>query len=1017
MKGRTLKKILFNVFALLLGVVHVGSMIAFENAGAINTQLGIKTYEIVSKSGEDDTEYIRYYESVYPSVKALKEAGFLKAREAEAEGAVLLKNNGALPLSPGEVSLFGFTSMNPVYAGTGSGSVSTDEAPTFADALEEAGFTPNRTLAAWYETCGYSRQKTAASVVTGEPSRGARAYIGEPAFETVERGAGTSFGHGEAAVYVIGRVGGEGGDLNSAGQPDGVNGDYLRLNEEEAGTLRALKALKDSGKLSCVILVINSANPLSAALIEDPAYGIDAALWAGSVGQTGLYAIGDILAGKVNPSGRLPDTWWADNLLNPAMANFGAYPYEGFSALSDLTVEFSSYVVYQEGIYLGYRYTETRYEDAVLGRARTGAFDYGKTVAYPFGFGLSYTTFEYADMNVRKNGHGNETAYEVSVKVTNTGKTAGKETVQVYLQKPYTEYDRQNGVEKAAVELAGFAKTGVLQPGASETVTVTVPEYFFASFDTFGKGTYILDEGTYYLAAAANAHDAVNHILASKGRHLSDGMTAEGRADLVKSFPYGFDDTTYAVSLSTGEKIRPLFSGADINTYAGRGDNSVRYVTRDDWEGSLVFFEDRDGDGKNDNYVRLAMTPELLRDEILDGSDIPRDPDDLDFPVYESTETDLKLIDLRVNSEGNVIAYDDPVWDLLLDQLSYVQTAKLCAVGLRMTAAIPEIGKPQTLDHNGPGGVTQKYGNGQNGYAAVLGDPDKDRTGTCFPCNGILAATFNTALLKEVGEIIGEDGMWAGYAGLYGSGVNIHRTPYAGRVFEYYSEDAVLTGLIDAAETLGIQSKGLYVYNKHFVLNEQENNRSGIGTWVPEQALRENYLRAFELPIRMADAKCVMSAFNRLGAEWCGACTALMTDWLRGEAGMTGFAVTDMYNVTYMSKPHMILAGNDIPDHSPGRGAQEITDEVLAKELAPYGPMGSDPSALLAWHMRESAHRVLYTTLHSRAMDGIDADSLVLMLTPWWVTLLNTVRIILAVLAAASGIWLLADIIKNRRRA
>ncbi len=1042
MRGRVIKKILLNVSCLFLGIIFTGRVIALENAGAINTALGVKTYEIVSRSEEESDEYVHYYPTVYGSIKELKEAGYAKAQEVEAEGAVLLKNDhGTLPLAKGEVSVFGITSVYPVYAGTGSGSVSTSEAPKFKEGLERAGFTVNAALTKWYEESEYSRSKMAVEkkAPEGEDAVAAlramalqRPYIGEAPWDKVTEGAGAFFGHGEAAIYCIGRVGGEGADVRVETQVDGTNGDYLRLNQEELDTLRGLKALKDSGKIASITLLINSANPIAMDFIDDEEYGVDAALWIGSVGQTGLYAVGEILSGAVNPSGKLPDTWWMDNRQNPAVANFGVYEYEDFSRFSDLGTEFNRYVVYQEGLYVGYKYTETRYEDVVQKTPGAGNFDYTAVVAYPFGYGLSYTDFRYSDLTVTKTGSGRETAYEVSVKVTNSGSVAGKEAVQIFLQKPYTDYDRAQKIEKAAVELAGFAKTGLLAPGEAETVTVHVPEYFFTSFDTFGEGTYVLDAGTYYLTAGKDAHDAINNILAAKGKTGADGMTKAGetpmsvgekrQADgsselgnpaLVQALSYEFDAQTYAKAMGTGNPVAPLFSECDINTYSGRETNAVTYLSRQDWEGTLMLWEDRDGDGANDNFIQLKATPQLIEDVVLDEADIPEDPEGLEFPTYGSTETTLQLIDLRVDENGDVIAYDDPVWDSLLDQLTFTQTAKLCATGLRMTIDIPEIGKPRTLDHNGPGGVTQRYGYGQSGYAVLTNDPDQELTGTCFPCNGILAATRNTALMEEAGEIIGEDGMWAGYAGFYGSGLNIHRTPYAGRVFEYYSEDAILTGLIDAAETKGIQSKGLYVYNKHFVVNDQENNRAGIGTWVNEQALRENYLRAFELPILYADAKCVMSAFNRIGAIWAAASEPLMTGWLRGEAGMSGFAVTDMYNAVYMSKPHMVLAGNDIPDHYPGRGLSEITDERMAAEYADYGPDGLTPSATLAWRMRESAHRVLYTVLHSRGMDGITPGSTVVPLTPWWETLLNVLLAVFALCTVLSGIWLLADIIRH----
>lgn len=323
---------------------------------------------------------------------------------------------------------------------------------------------------------------------------------------------------------------------------------------------------------------------------------------------------------------------------------------------------------------------------------------------------------------------------------------------------------------------------------------------------------------------------------------------------------------------------------------------------------------------------------------------------------YMGEDAGVKLIDMQG------VPYEDERWETFLDQLTFEDMARLCVNGFRMTYPIANIGKPMTIDHNGPTGVTQRYDYGENGYAHQLNDPDGGMLGTCYPCNGIAAVTMNVQLMQHMGEMIGEEAMWAGYAGLYGSGLNIHRSPYEGRMFEYYAEDGVLTGLIDAAETLGIQSKGMYVYNKHLVLNEQEENRAGLGTWCNEQALREIYLRAFELPIIYADAKCVMSSYNRLGAVWSSACTELMTDWLRGEVGMDGFAITDMFDTTYMVKANAIAAGCDIPDSYAGDDISELID---------FAPDGEWENPAMMQAMRRSCHRVLYTVVNSRGMDGI----------------------------------------------
>ena len=1020
-KKRTLKKVFTNISIALLIIAYFGNAIAGQFTAQINSFLGTSSSAIVSIDGSEigSDNFIRYYETKFGSVAELKAAGLKKVEEVEGEGAVLLKNNGALPLS-GKVSLFGATASSPVYGGTGSGAVSTSDAIGYVSALEKAGLdVTNEALLQWYIDEEYGRDFSSSG-----------ADINEAKWSKIKKSdAASTFGNGEVAIFVIGRVGGEANDLKASNHPDGGynplaqdvdnNADYLMLNKEELGILSGLKELKDQGKLKNIVVLINSANPISCGFLFDEQYGIDAALWIGSVGQTGLNAVGELLTGKINPSGSLPDTWWMNNLLNPAMANFGCYTYTNADnyTFTSSAGKFASYVVYQEGIYLGYRYTETRYEDVVLGTANTGNYNYNEVVAFPFGYGLSYTTFAMSDMKVTKQGEGMDTEYVIEVTVTNTGSVAGKKAVQIYVQKPYTDYDRTHGIEKAAVELAGYGKTAILDPGASETVQVTVPEYFLTSYDATGSGVYILDAGDYFFTAADNSHDAINNILAAKGKTVANGMTAEGNNALVYSTTYLFDATTYAKAYGTGNDVTSLFASADINRYNGKGDNSVTYVSRNDWEGTLMMWADTNKDGFNDNYVKLNMTDIMYKDVILDAADLPEN--DGQWPTMGSTATSFQLIHLLKDENGDPLPFNDPKWEQLLDQLTYDDMARLCAVGLRMTVSLESIGKPETLDHNGPSGVTQKYSAGSNGYANVTDDPDKGLTGTCYPCNGIVAATMNNDLVKEVGELIGEDAMWAGYAGFYGSGVNIHRTPYSGRVFEYYSEDGILTGLIDAYETMGIQSKGVYVYNKHFALNDQELQRQGLGTWCNEQAMREIYLRAFELPIVYADAKNVMTAFNRIGAVWAGACSELITGWLRGEAGMSGFAVTDMYEGDYMSKPHEVLAGNDIPDNYPGTTGTNVSGNTVTNlgfEFADYGPNGATPNAQIARALRESSHRILYTVLHSRGMDGISNNTKIIAVTPWWQMALNILLYSCVALTVVSSTLLVLDMIPRKKK-
>ena len=1031
-KHEVLKKILIVVFVTLFSIMSTGTLIAVENADIINTTLGLRSYVVLKPDGTElgPDEYMRYYESEYGSIKELKDAGYALVEEVMREGAVLLKNdNNALPLnvsgSEKNVSLFGIAANSPVYGGTGSGEVNAADAPKLRDSMEKAGFVVNGTLWDWYVKNAPEREEVPdPSITLGRG--GTYALISEPGWDTITSGVATSTMQDNVAVFTIGRVGGEGGDVKWAGHGDSRDGNYLQLNDNELSVLAGLKALKDAGTVKKIVVLINSANHISCDFLYNEAYGIDAALWIGSVGQTGLNAVCEILAGKVNPSGCLPDTIWMDNLKNPVQVNFGNFEYGGSQSSSDDQRTgglFSTYVVYKEGIYLGYKYTETRYEDVVMGTPNAGPFVYDETVAYPFGYGLSYTTFEYSNMSVsEKTGAGRDAKYTVTVTVKNTGSVAGKEAVQVYLQKPYTQYDKDNGIEKAAVELVGYDKTRLLNPGESQTVSIEVPEYFFTSYDAAKEQSFIIESGEYYLTIGENgAHDAINNILTVKNNGAYKAKVS-GNENLVKAVTYASNDfTTYKMAMGTGAEVNNLFDFADINRYEGRGSNSVTYYSRADWAGTVVECTTPDpATGRMAGYEQLVITDRISADAYLDDEDLEAATKGISaqFPTYGSTKTAYELIDLRVDENGNPIPFDDPMWDDLLDQLTYDQIAALCSQGQHQTQPVFEINKPQTLDSNGPAGISRAYSSGPNGYATVTGDSDSGLSGTSLTCNGILAATFNHELVEEAGKMIGEDGMWAGYSGIYGTGLNIHRSPYTGRAFEYFSEDSILTGLTVTDKTRGIQSKGIYVYNKHFVLNDQETNRLGVGTWANEQTIRENYLRAFELPIIYVDAKCVMSSFNRLGAVWSSACKPLMTDWLRGEAGMTGHAVTDYYMPMpgYMFAPSMIIAGNDLPDGYIGDREAETNDYAgRGITFSDYREGGPKENAVLAPKLRESAHRILYTVVHSRGMDGTMSNMQMKQITPWWRVTLNVVDVVLAIGAIGSIAWYVVPLFSKKK--
>lgn len=998
-------KILTVIFALLTTIIITAGTIMNDNAAAVSGFLGART-QIIYEEESDEEENTIYFPTEYASVAEERANSEKLCRDVVAEGATLLKNDNALPLAAGsKLSLFSASSVNIAIGGGGS-SVTNATSVGLKEALEDpsVGFDVNDGLWEWYGSHTEYGRKTGAGI-------GARSTINEAPWDVLPAAKTES---AAAAVFVLTRVGSEDADayLNSGNDTDMTNGNYLALSPAEITVLKGLKAEKDKGTFGKIVLLMNTANHIEMNFADSEEYGIDAILWCGTVGSTGTQAIADILAGKVNPSGRLSDTFWANHRYNPVNANFGDYTFGGTMAdggdpenlaIYDYGTTYRvGYVVYQEGIYVGYRYTETRYEDYVLARNGVGEYDYDEVVTYPFGYGLSYTTFDYGDFDCTYDEQSDK--YTVSVRVTNTGDVAGKETVQLYLQKPYTAYDVENGVEKASAELVGFAKTGILsargEEGDSEVVSIEVNREYFASYDSNGAETYILDSGDYYLTAAKDSHDAVNNILAKKrsegavfdeSRIVHEENAGTGNAELVEKITMDFgsdiiDAETYSVSTAAMEsgisdspaEITNKFDYADINRYANKDDNSVTYVSRNNWNDTVKF-----GIGDNnevlENHVRLTLNAGLESDLREEKYQNPA-PDDIAYPTYGSTKTNYTLMDLRAFEDGDDdpsndewIPYDHEMWDDLLDQLTWDDTVAFLSCGERMTSAIDSISKPQTIDHNGAIGVNQKYnGNpGVNrGFAVTLNDPDANSYPPAYPCNGIAAATFNTELMREYGEAWGEDALWAGYSGLFGPGLNMHRSPYAGRNFEYYSEDSFLAGRICANLCYSIEKKGIYVYLKHPLLNDQEEGRRTISTWANEQTIREIYLRPFEMAIKEGGARNVMTGLNKVGPT-SNVLNGFADDVLRAEFGMTGFVITDyMHNAQSQIMPIAHVYGTDLPDRDySGRNA-------YARFEKNHGE--------IAWAMRESVHRILYTVVHSAGMNGFSANTRVITITPEW---------------------------------
>lgn len=990
-----LSKLLCYIFVVLTGIAIVGGQILRENSTAINSFFGIQTQKRVeSDDGGSESKDYTYYKSVNNSLDEVIENANAIAEEVVAEGSVLLSNNNALPLKDGaSVSLFGASCTYPALTGTGSGGNDKTKPGNelFRNGFKAAGLKVNDALYDWYvSTAGtYARKSTGSGTsVTWS--------IGDARWAQIDTAAKTD--KADAAVFIVSRMGGEGLDLDidTGDKNDMTGGDYLTLSPSELDVLKNLKAEKAKGTFGKIIVVMNSSYQVCG--FDNPEIAVDAVLWTGSIGGRGTYAIGNILAGKVNPSGKLSATFWTRHSKNPAMVNFGDFTYSGNPGSGDIR---KKYVVYQEGIYMGYRYAETRYEDYVLGQGNAGAFDYYDTVDYPFGYGMSYTEFSYSAFDAVYDKASD--MYNVGVTVTNVGNAAGKESVQIYLQKPYTDYDKQNGIEKAAAELVGYGKTKLLKAGESETLTIKVKRRDFASYDAYGEGTYVLDKGSYYLTAAHDSHEAINNILKAKGaseaKMSAKGSTGKGNAACVKEFKVGnFDAATYSKS-ANGTPIVNRFDDADILKFESESANAknFRYTTRKDWTGTLPT-----------TGVKLARTAKM--DEaynISQGGGIKRDTEVKEYPKYgdEKAEPALRLIDLRAYADNDDdpsndewIPYDDPLWDEFLDQLTFDETARLLSNGFRTTVGLERIGKPETLDHNGSGGVKNWQANtrGQEFMLADYNDPRiRNNQGNNYPCNATVAATYNDELLARLGRQWGEDALWVGYNGLYGPGGNLYRSAYNGRNFEYYGEDPYLAGKSVAAMSEGMSDKGLYIYLKHCVLNDQETNRHGINTWANEQTIREVYLKAFQIAIEDGGVEGVMTGYNALGATWSGA-QGFCKNVLHGEFGMSGIAVSD-YLQSYMHIPTAVLNGNDLPDGQ--RSSQFDKYEKYYSELA--------------WAMRESVHHILYTVVHSNVMNGVSANTIFVKLTPAWMTALTVCQAIISVLCVFSVLFLVYEIVAN----
>lgn len=940
MSNKTFAGIWGTVLAILLIVVLVGNYFAMKYTTIITRSLGHTTTKVTTTGdGSGDNEY---FKSDYSSHEELVDHETEFSKQLVAEGIVLMRNqDNVLPLeSSKKISLFGIGSAKFVYSGLGSGAIDTSKTTSLKDALEAEGFQVNPDLYSVYE-------KSEARVGKEEdPS----AYLDSVADSVKE--------YNDAAIVVISRNGAEAQDLTE---------DQLSLSDAEMSLVKYANDNFDD-----VIVMLNTANAIEMGWSDSQYFpNIKACMWVGYPGQEGITSIAKALTGEVNPSGRLVDTYAYDAMSAPATQIFEYGEWTNTN--NEENGPKNAYTIYGESIYIGYRYYETRYEDTVLGQGNASTadseYDYTKQVQYPFGYGISYTQFDYSDFSLTENGDN----FTAQVTVTNSGDVAGKDVVEVYFQSPYTDYDRENLVEKSAVELCGFEKTGELAPGESETVSIDIPKETLRAYDYTNAKTYIVDDGTYYFAIGDDCHQALNNILAAKGYTTADGMDADGDDSLVGTYEQKeFDNTTYAKDAATGNEITNQFDYGNIQTY----DDSYVYLTRNDWTGTWPIIY---GEPNEKGRYNAEATEEFVQ---LSQNNIYQDDPDAEMPTTNSGDN-INLITMRGKD------YDDEEWDAILDCLTVDEMVEMVRLGGWQTMAIDSISKPMSSDQDGPAGISGEL---------IMSDVD------CmgYPNQELLAATWNKELALEFGKCIGEDGLSVNVQGWYAPGAGTHRTPLGGRNFEYYSEDTYLAGSMCANEVAGAQSKGMYCYLKHLVLNDQEQRRYGISTFTTEQALRELYLTPFEMAVKDADCHGMMAAFNGIGGIWCGASKELITNVLGNEWGFHGIIVTDYASA---NDGYMFIDA----------GLQAGTDLWLNTDSEVYKMGDVSDNATLVTALRNASHDILYTVVNSSAMNGIDENVVVKKVLPLWQYWLIAFDIAMAVIIIGGVILVIRRCRRNNK--
>ena len=1027
------------ILAFFLCVAGILGSWAFDNAMLINGGLGIETSKLIQL--DDDNAQKIHFSSAYLSDSDLEAlykpvtertadeatkltAAFDKLQADEfkhtvtemEEGAVLLKNSGnALPLASTErkVTLFGHATVQPLYRPR-SGGPDTDysgngalnpanlrpDLITYRGAMETAGFTINTMLFDAYNSSFLDKTylRSGKVIGTGDGTGGGAgafntAYkLGErPAsFYTTELKASWVSNFNDVAIVMFAREGGEERDL-PMNDHDGISN--LALHQEEKDLLAMVK--NDTAFKKRIVLV-NSPYAMELDWLEE--YNIDACLWIGGTGLRGFDGVANVLTGKANPSGKLVNIYAANSLSSAAIPNAGNFQFTNSAAIRDFckdTGDFvDRYVVRQEGIYTGYRYYETRYEDIVLGRYGAnsakgstdgGAWNYAKEVTFPFGYGLSYTTFTQTLDSVVV---GDDTI-TAKVTVKNTGNVAGKNVVQLYAQTPYGEYERTNLVEKSAVQLAGFTKTGILAANATEQVTVTVDKYLLASYDAKGYEGYYLSSGDYYFAIGNDSHDALNNILKAKGASgMVDQNGTASAGDTAKTYLWNLgirDANKYSKSI-TGENVTNQFADADLNYWIP---NSVKYLTRQDWNASYP--------------ATISVTATQAMIKQIDGYTYEKPADSKKVSDWSAGVSADEVTIMFASLKDVPFDGADSIWEKFLNQLTVDEMTSIMTDMFR-SAAVNKIAKPAQVNHDGPDGVQANANLGNVSSTNFTQNPNMRRN-TCYVNQVVLASTWNVELAKKRGEFIGEDCLYSKVSQLWSPGGNLHRTPFSGRNYEYYSECPVVSYLFAGVQVDAMTKKGVAVAIKHLASNDFETNRYGSSNFMTEQTFRELCLKGFESAYTIGKSLSVMTSYTRLGCTYVGASDAMQNQVMRKEWGFKGANITDgIAQKNYQHGIESLVGGSDMFCIDYAGGSYTLAATQINNAIK------NNDDGTLVGYLRNANKNFYYAFSRTNLINGLTANTVVETITPWWEYLVSGLLIGMSIITALSAVMLFISV-------